>query len=123
MESISPAGLRPMLDREFTFGRKLDQGNPTPGNIGSDFGRLGLFFWPRVNADDERNPARQNSLEQLCKWRNAIAHQDIDPARLAPSSLRLETVRAWRRACNGLARSFDRVLHSHLTALLGSAPW
>src|SRR5262245_49292525 len=25
--------------------RKLDQGNPNPGNIGSDFSRLGLKLW------------------------------------------------------------------------------
>lgn len=121
--SISPSSLRRMLDSEFTFGRRLDQGNPTPGNIGSDFGRISPLFWSRVDADDERNRARRNSLEQLVKWRNAIAHQDIDPAILIPSSVRLETVRTWRRACNGLARSFDRVLQSHLETLLGSVPW
>ena len=33
------------------FGRKLDHGNPNAGNLGADFGRLGLPFWSAVDAD------------------------------------------------------------------------
>jgi hypothetical protein len=47
------------------FGRKLDSGNPNPANIGSDFDRLGLSFWPAINADHPRNPQRRIALEGL----------------------------------------------------------
>ena len=121
--AASPATLRNVLRLEFTLARKLDTGNPTAGNLGSDFGRLGLRFWPRINALNARNKDRQEKLERLCKWRNAIAHQDIDPSKLEPKTLQLRTLRSWRRACNGLAQSFDNAMHSHISALLGSAPW
>lgn len=121
--SVSPATLQSVLRLEFTMARKLDKGNPTPGNLGSDFGRLGLRVWPRIHALDARNADRQAKLERLCIWRNAIAHQDIDPSKLQPRALQLGTLKSWRRACSGLARSFDSVMHAHVSALLGSAPW
>src|SRR5580692_2284696 len=34
-----------MLD-SLLLGRKLNTGNPNPGNIGADFGRFDLSFWP-----------------------------------------------------------------------------
>ena len=42
--SVTPIPLRAVLRAEFTLHRKLDRGNPNPGNIGSDFNRLGLRF-------------------------------------------------------------------------------
>ena len=38
-------------------------------------------------------------------------------------NLALAQVRVWRKACDGLARTFDEVLRDHLEALTGSAPW
>src|SRR4051795_12564910 len=35
-----------LLEDELEPGRKLDTGNPNPGNIGADFNRFGLLFWP-----------------------------------------------------------------------------
>src|SRR5258707_335324 len=61
------------------FGRKLDTGNPNPGNIGADFNRLGLSFWSTVEADHLRNPQRHLALETLNRWRNAIAHNAFAP--------------------------------------------
>ena len=107
-----------------TQGRKLDTGNPNPGNIGSDFGRFGLFFFPAVQADYHRNGRRQEMLEELNRWRNAIAHQDFDPAKLGgTTTLHLSRVRGWRRAMNRLALSFDNVIRSHLHTLTHSYPW
>jgi hypothetical protein len=103
--------------------RKLNQGNPNPGNLGSDFNRFGLAFWDEVRNLDFRNQARQNRLEKLNLWRNAIAHQDFDPARLGATSLRLQTVREWRRACDRLAATFDEVMRQHLQSIIGSSPW
>jgi hypothetical protein len=37
--------------------------------------------------------------------------------------LQLAEVQDWRRACDGLARSFDKVLRAHLLAATGGAPW
>jgi hypothetical protein len=103
--------------------RFLDRGNPNPGNIGSDFGRLGLNFWDEVYAESARNAARRKSLEDLNAWRNAIAHQDFDPTKLPSGSMGLAHVNAWRSGCSRLARSFDRVLRRHVATLVGSAPW
>ena len=40
--------LRRSSEREFTRERKLDRGNANPGNLGADFGRLGIEFWDEV---------------------------------------------------------------------------
>src|SRR6266436_2726315 len=47
---ISPVSLRSVAHTLLTQGRKLDRENPNPGNIGSDFNRFGLPFWPTVQA-------------------------------------------------------------------------
>lgn len=121
---LTPVVLHPTLHSEFMLHRKLDRGNPNAGNIGADFNRLGLVFWDIVEGDDVRNHQRKQLLEELNEWRNAIAHQDFDPSRLGgQTNLRLQQVRAWRSACEGLARSFDNVMRARLFALLGSAPW
>lgn len=122
--TVTPQSLRPMMRARILEARKLDRGNPNPGNLGSDFGRLGIEFWPAVRARDQRNEKRQTALAKLSAWRNAIAHQDFDPATLdPPPPLRLATVNAWRSACGALAREFDEVLRAHLTSLVGVAPW
>ena len=121
--SISPTILQTALRAEFVFARKLDRENPNPRSLGSDFNRLGLSFWTEVGKDDARNKARKVKLEKLNLWRNAIAHQDFDPARLGPRGLTLGEVRSWRRACDGLAGSFDRVLKRYLTSISRRSPW
>jgi hypothetical protein len=107
------------------FGRKLDTSNPNPGNIGSDFNRFGFLFWPAVDADHPRNPERRVALENLNRWRNAIAHSAFTPVmvRGGRPSLQLSEVQNWRRACDGLARSFDTVMRAHLLSVTGTAPW
>jgi hypothetical protein len=64
-------------------------------------------------------------LEELNGWRNAIAHQSFVPAMLKGSRviLPLSRVRRWRKACDGLARSFDRIMYAHLQAMTGVVPW
>src|SRR5208282_6209190 len=102
----------------------LSRGNPHPGAIGSDFGRLGVDFWTAVYGLDARNDHRRELLEELVDWRNAIAHQDFDP--VAPGgtpTLHLLAVTRWRSALNALAGHFDRAMYNYLRALLGGAPW
>lgn len=105
-------------------GRKLDSGNPNPGNIGSYFGRLGVYIWDEIGRNDRRNADRRAKLEELNHWRNAIAHQRFDPAVLGGrTTLGLQQVRGWRLACQGLAFALDAVVAAHLTKLCGNAPW
>ena len=70
----TPAPLQAFLRIEFVWNRSLDRGNPHPGAIGSDFNRLGIQFWPTVNGLDARNTRRNELLQALINWRNAIAH-------------------------------------------------
>jgi hypothetical protein len=122
--ATSPAYLQHIHRSQYTWGRTLDRGNPNPGNIGSDFNRFGVDFWPEVKAHDRHNLEGLIMLEQLNHWRNAIAHQDFDPAKLEnTTSLHLASVRAWRRSLNRLAISFDNVMQSYLHNLLGNLPW
>ena len=119
-----PAALQNVIRGELVRDRKLDRGNPNPGNIGADFARLGLPIWDKVKAIDRRNDARRQLLEELNNWRNAIGHQDFDPTKLGGrTTLRLQEVNAWRQACDQLARAFDKVIRTHLKALMGSPPW
>ena len=112
-----------LLRIRLTTGRKLDTGNPNPGNLGADFGYFDFDFWAAVDARPG-NAARRASLEKLNAWRNAIAHQNFDPAKLGGrATLRLGDVRAWRRACDALAVEFDAVVAARLTTMLGAAPW
>lgn len=106
-----------------TQNRMLDKGNANPGNIGSDYNRFGLAFWSEVRGLDLRNQGRQDRLQELSFWRNAIAHQDFNAAVLGTTALRLQQVRHWRTACNELARGFDAVLRIHIQSLTGTSPW
>jgi hypothetical protein len=104
---------------------KVDRGNANPGNLGADFNRFGFGFWPQVDAHHPSNPTRKAALEEMNEWRNAIAHQDFPVAMLRAGrpSLTLAQVQTWRKACDGLARSFVVVLRDHLRSLTGTAPW
>jgi hypothetical protein len=85
----------PNADHQLAFrinmllNRKLDRGNPNPGNIGADFGRFTLAFWPLVDAHRTENSSRKTVLEQLNEWRNAIAHHDDFSTVLGNRTLRL----------------------------------
>jgi hypothetical protein len=118
----------PMLKARLIEGRKLDTGNPNPGNIGSDFRRLGIDVWGSMRARSARTDGRKARLEQLNRWRNAIAHQDFgDSGALdlggGRTDLWLADVRAWRAACDGLAGTLDSVVHDVAARLAGRAPW
>ncbi len=87
VQSIAPAGIQDALRAMLAENRKLDSGNPNPGNLGSDFNRFGLKFWDAVYLLDVRNPDRRGELQELNVMRNAIAHHD--PKILAVRRLRL----------------------------------
>lgn len=124
MSSVTPPTLQPVLRAEFVLNRKLDSGNPNPGNIGADFSRLGVAFWPDVKSLSRQNEQRLKLLNDLNEWRNAIAHQDFNPTKLGGSkNLVLATIRNWRRACMGLAPAFDTVMANHIGIVVGTRPW
>ncbi len=114
-----------LFQRSMTLARKLDFGNPNPGNLGADFGRIFVSgFWPAVLGTPPNATVRQRQakLETLNEWRNAIAHQDW--SRLGgTSALHISTVRDWRSATNQLARRFDRVVRDELQNITKKAPW
>jgi hypothetical protein len=113
-----------ILEIRLIEARKLDTGNPNPGNLGSDFGRFGMDFWDMVRAHNPRNIGRQRQLSLLNEWRNAIAHQNFEvPTLKGRSNIRLAEVRAWRATCNALAASFDAVVKVHIGAIIGRARW
>src|ERR1700722_1945764 len=47
---ILPATVQNLVRDSLIRGRKLDAGNPNPGNLSADFNRFGLYFWPVVDA-------------------------------------------------------------------------
>lgn len=122
LTSIVAPTLLPILSDELLSRRALDRGNPTPGNIGADFARLGSRFWDDAQTLDARTVARRILLEQLNEWRNAIAHQDFVRV-VGGTRLRLGTVRTYRRACMGLSQTFDQVVRSHIITITGVSPW
>jgi hypothetical protein len=118
-----PGTLQSLARAQFLWGQPFSRGNPQAGVIGSDFGRLGLPFWADVYAVHAHNRRRRELLDELMQWRNAIAHNDFDPAEFGPDPvLHIQQVRRWRSALNALCDGFDRVLRSHLSAILGAAP-
>ncbi len=121
---ITLPDLRLIFRTCMTDGRKLDSGNPNSGNLGSDFKRLGIDFWDEVKKLDARNADRLKRLDELNIWRNAIAHQHFDPARLGGrTALRLADVQRWRGLCRALAKSFDVAVGAHILVVVGTAPW
>lgn len=118
---ITPMGIQDAVRAMLTENRKLDSGNPNPGNLGSDFNRFGLKFWDAVYQLDVRNQDRRGEIQELNVWRNAIAHHDSRI--LAVRRLHLRKVREWRRVCDNLAPCFDEVMRAHLESLTSVPPW
>lgn len=122
---IPDPGFRLAMRNDLLWSRQLDSKNANQATIGGDFGRLGLYdFWAQVDAIFANNHRRRQWLDELNLWRNAIAHQKLDPALLGGTTiLRLAQVKRWRRGCNRLAWSIDRVLRAYVQSITGSNPW
>jgi len=76
VETVKPE-LRLVVMKLITNNRKLDTGNANEANLGPDFGRLGMKFFPVVDASHHRNKDRWLLLKQLNAWRNAVVHEDF----------------------------------------------
>jgi hypothetical protein len=122
--NVNPPIVRQVVRAYFLQGRKLETGNPNPGNLGNDFNRFGLVLWARMTAHDAGTTARKAFLEGLNLWRNAFGHQDFtDPDLGGRTSVTLVEVRAWRKACHELAVTMDAVMLNHFQVELAVAPW
>jgi hypothetical protein len=122
--ALSPTPARFVVLVRFTEGRKLETGNPNPGNLGSDFGRLGFDFWNAVEGFAGYQSDNRRLLMELNMWRNAVSHHDFSPSSFkGRTQLRLSEVKDWRRACNRLAAIFDKVVAENLLRLTASPPW
>lgn len=119
--AILPPQVQPFTKASLNSNRMLDRGNPHPGALGADFGRLGIRFWVEVDLKDSRSPHRRVLLQELVNRRNAIVHQDFTPG--ASTVLHLLRVRAWRRVLNKIARDFDSVLCQYLQGITGGQAW
>ena len=125
--SIAAANV---LRSRLVEGRKLDQGNPSPANIGSDFGRFAVRFWDRIVSLHPHAEHAKQRLDMLCLWRNSIAHSDFSDPRLganrlqpgAKPTLTLDEARDFRRACDELATVFDSFAHDLLVVLVEGPP-
>lgn len=117
-----PTDVGLILRDSLKLNRKLDRENANPGNLGSDFNRLGFAFWDEMKSRYSRTSRRIERLSSLNDWRNAIAHQEFSKIGGDPSLL-LQTVRTWRMACRSLATSFDAVMRDHLSSVTGKIPW
>jgi hypothetical protein len=122
--SLGPGPLSAVLRSQCSYGRKLETGNPSPGNLGADFGRYQIDFWAAAVALDPAHVPRRHRLAMLNAWRNAIAHHDYEPAALGGTiTLTIPQVRDWRADCDAFATTFDAVMRDHLLATTGVAPW
>lgn len=127
---VAPAALRDMLSEQIVLNRRLDQGNPNPSSLGSDFRRFGIDLWAEIRARSPRKCAvNRRLLDELNLWRNAIAHQDFRQRTLDgkpypfPAYLQLNLVRRWRRTCEDIAGDLDVILEQRMRMLIGRAPW
>ncbi len=122
-----PAGsdLANVFSGALTRNRHLDRGNPTRGNIGSDFAFLGLTkLWDDVYSHRAGNKEHGAALDQLMRWRNAIVHHDFSGlSGLTGSEVTLKAVRSWRSSCDQLAIGLDAVVADGVYRTVGARPW
>jgi hypothetical protein len=101
--------------------RQLDTKNPTPSTLGADFNRFGVKVWDEIGQRSARKQEIKDLLDELNKWRNAIAHQDF--TELSGERLTLAKIKAWRRACNRTAILLDDLLGDAIHQIVGARPW
>jgi hypothetical protein len=127
VDSIGSVDLQAVARLNFFSGLAMDRGNANPGNIGSDFGRLGIKLWDELVARDARNALRKKRLEEVNAWRNAIVHEDFRDKSRFPvgrsTTLKLVKVREWRRTCGALASDMDKLMQGYVGKLTGKPPW
>lgn len=123
----APPAYQPVL-RLWYGARKLDRQNAWPNVLKEDFARFDFDIWLAAEGVHLNTARRRFRLEQLVTWRNAIAHQDFafgpEQQRLIDGTdLTLAWASIWRRACGGLAQTFDRTVGDQVESITGARPW
>jgi hypothetical protein len=120
--------LASVLRVGISSGRALNRNNAGSDTLATDFGRMGLIFWPAITAQDPiLGPVWKTDLDNLVKMRNAIAHDNqAQILRLEQNGFLLERAlsRRWHGSLDSLTATMDDVVASYLGALLGvPQPW
>ena len=115
-----------LIRNNFTVNRELDRFNPKPETLQSDFERLGIDLWTEMGTTVHSGNRWRLQLDRLNRARNAVAHNQ--PAKVAQLAiegypLNLQTVNAWRAACEGVARNADKIVGARLQRTTGVRPW
>jgi len=124
---VRPRAADKVVEALLVEGARLGRGNAHPDAITSDFGRLGLDVWKRMEERSRVTPMLRSDLITLNTWRNAIAHQTLPlagpGAAVARTARTVAFLRRWRATCGTLADDLDRVVSQYLTDLVGAQPW
>jgi hypothetical protein len=119
--------LNPRIDEKNTRLPPRPRLSVYAANIGADFGRFGFKVWDKVTEDRLPNADRKRKLDELLEWRNGIAHDDLArrhaDGTLVPARMTMAACRAWRRALDNLAPSFDRAVADQVQNLGRPRPW
>ncbi len=110
VQSGTMASLRVAFEEALVWNRKLNTGNPNPGNIGSDFNRFDLRFWDGVRTADARYSIAIRSaggLEPLAECHRAPGFRSPCPGERASST------REGPRMAFGVRGPCDLVRSSH----------
>jgi hypothetical protein len=128
--SVVAAGnvpLESVLRVQLTANRHLDKGNPTPGNLGLDFSKIGLQLWPAIYVGFPKGLSWNKELDRIVYIRNAIAH--VDEIKLAALkadgySINLTQMNKSVKMIDALVAAMDDVVADYLNQLLGGGrPW
>ncbi len=119
--------LAELIASVLTYGRQLDRGNATEGNLSSDFSRFGVRLWSAMTHADGRTSKRLTEVDRINRARNAIAHdnpQVLGELRREGRPVTLTTIRLWRGSLDALATTMDVVVADHLSHVFGrKRPW
>ncbi|WP_143031627.1 hypothetical protein [Actinacidiphila guanduensis] len=119
--------LETILRERMTADRALNKGNAHDDAVKRDFSRLGLTFWPTMQAADKRANTWEKELRKIVEMRNGVAHDDTGKIlRLNGDGYNLDvpTLQSWHKMLDELCVCMDDVVGTYLSALLGiQRPW
>jgi hypothetical protein len=121
-------GLASVLQAGMSSDRALNKNNAGIDTLARDFARIGLIFWPALQAQEPvLTPGWRADLRNLIDMRNAIAHGDkAKLLKLEAGGLVLNRALTyrWHGSLDLLVSTMDDVVASYLGALLGvPQPW
>jgi hypothetical protein len=121
--------VRDALRLALENGRRLDSGNAGPGNLGTDWARLGATLWDDIYTAYPSPRAGGMDWNRRLTWlngaRNGIAHNDTAAIATAHADhpLTLSTFRVMRGRLTRFATALDAVTGAYLRVTTGMAPW